>query len=466
MIKLSRRAAAFAAAFLMSVSVAPSMGEGLTAYAATSSKVAAAPKASVESGIYDSNRYVKLTSSTKGARIFYTLDGSEPSVDDMEYKDYIRCKGKVGESVSYTIRAIAISTGYEMSEISEFNYTIELPSELEVVFMELDKAPTKKTYKKGEDIDVTGGTLLVTYEDYSYKKVSITKNMVSDFNSNTAGEKTVTVNYAGYTDSFTVNVKDTSSGSVSKPNSDSILNEETPIEDYLPRIKGASEGGWGNVVKSLSAKPKGSTVTIDLNGVMAVPTEVIRAARTNELTLVFEGIKDNMYWTLDTSTLSEVGITGTGLGIRTNAIYIPDVYIKNIGGTLAKTLHFNSSNKLNAAINMEFGTNNDKKYASLFRFDQTTRKMELVYTVKLDNTGSADFVPADSGDYIVILDLFTKIKGDLNNDMEVDQADFDRLFERLSKSVKITDQRADMDNDGDVDLADALTLYKQIMKKS
>ena len=92
------------------------------------------PTAWPASGIYTENQKVMLSSSTNGAKIYYTTDGSEPVVDGgvmrgttMEYTVPIKVIGEEGQSVVTTIKAIAVKAGMQNSNVQIFNYTIEIP---------------------------------------------------------------------------------------------------------------------------------------------------------------------------------------------------------------------------------------------------------------------------------------------------------------------------------------------------
>ena len=94
-----------------------------------------APMADVAAGMYSSNQTVTLASSTDGATIYYTTDGTAPSIGDdgkpsgttKKYSDAISVTGTQGLTESTTIKAIAVKSGMYTSEMSEFVYTIEIP---------------------------------------------------------------------------------------------------------------------------------------------------------------------------------------------------------------------------------------------------------------------------------------------------------------------------------------------------
>ncbi len=91
------------------------------------------------------------------------------------------------------------------------NGTVEIepqptPPTKELVSVEISSNPTKTTYEIGESLDTSGLKLKLTYSDNSTETITSGFN-VSGFSSTTAGTKTVTVTYQGYTDIFTVVVK-------------------------------------------------------------------------------------------------------------------------------------------------------------------------------------------------------------------------------------------------------------------
>lgn len=96
-----------------------------------------APTADVAAGTYSSNQTVTLASFTDGATIYYTTDGTAPSIGDdgkpsgttKKYSDAISVTGTQGLTNSTTIKAIAVKSGMYPSAMSEFVYTIEIPHE-------------------------------------------------------------------------------------------------------------------------------------------------------------------------------------------------------------------------------------------------------------------------------------------------------------------------------------------------
>jgi streptogramin lyase len=81
--------------------------------------VAATPIFSVVSGTYMSAQTVDISDSTSGATIYYTTDGSTPTISSTVYS------GPITVSVTETLNAIAVAAGYSNSAVGAAAYTIE-----------------------------------------------------------------------------------------------------------------------------------------------------------------------------------------------------------------------------------------------------------------------------------------------------------------------------------------------------
>ena len=427
-------------------------------------KTVAAPKANYASGDYDKTLNVKLTCSTSGARIFYTTDGSEPTYFSDIYSDPIRIKAGDGQ---VTIRAFAVKTGYDDSETVEFTYYVEEPEVLSVAYMEIYKEPSKKSYYKGDTLSLTGGKISVTYEDGTYKNIDMTQSMVSGFNSNTAGVKTITVTYEGFTDTFTVTVKEgydrdsTDAGSENEtPVSGGTVTEETEEEDERPQISGSTVKGWSAIEEELAGRTEKSTVTIMLNGAVTVPDGVIRAAAKNDLILSFY-VDESFKWRLNTALIDkDTIIPYMGLGIRTSAIYIPSVPLLSGRGEEAARFHINSDNKLGADISMNFGKENKGRYACLYRYDSTSNSLVMLDNVKISSSGEAILTPDISGDHLVFIDDETDMLGDIDSNLLVNALDAAKFMKALVSGTVPDDDKWDVNGDGMINALDAAQILR------
>lgn len=90
--------------------------------------IVGAPIANPAAGTYTESQSVELSPGTEGADIYYTTDGTTPSkTNGTKYTGAISVTGTEGQSVTTTIKAIAVKDGMQDSSVSEFTYTINIP---------------------------------------------------------------------------------------------------------------------------------------------------------------------------------------------------------------------------------------------------------------------------------------------------------------------------------------------------
>ena len=124
--------------------------------------IVGAPTANPTAGIYTENQSVALTSSTEGATIYYTTDGSEPTITGGTTKQYtapILVTGIEGQSITTTIKAIAVKNGMQDSSVETFTYTIKQDSQTPdvpvVTAPSITTQPGNATVKAGETATFT-----------------------------------------------------------------------------------------------------------------------------------------------------------------------------------------------------------------------------------------------------------------------------------------------------------------------
>lgn len=125
--------------------------------------IVGAPTVNLAAGTYTENQSVTLTSSTEGATIYYTTDGSEPTITGgvpagttAVYTAPIAVTGTEGESITTTIKAIAVKDRMQNSSVETFTYTIQIPvSKYEVT---VTNGSGSGNYAQGSTVTITANT--------------------------------------------------------------------------------------------------------------------------------------------------------------------------------------------------------------------------------------------------------------------------------------------------------------------
>ncbi|MBR5872518.1 MAG: bacterial Ig-like domain-containing protein, partial [Oscillospiraceae bacterium] len=74
--------------------------------------------------------------------------------------------------------------------------------------IEISKLPEKTNYIRGEELDVFGGKILVIYNNGTEEEIDITAEMISGFDNTVIGESVLTVTYGGFTDEYSISIKE------------------------------------------------------------------------------------------------------------------------------------------------------------------------------------------------------------------------------------------------------------------
>ena len=92
----------------------------------------------------------------------------------------------------------------------EDNKTVSTTFKIEIIEKEVKDIvltpPTKVKYVEGQSLDLTGGKVIVSYNDDTSEKIDLTSDMVSGYDKDHLGKQTITVTYQGKTATFEVEV--------------------------------------------------------------------------------------------------------------------------------------------------------------------------------------------------------------------------------------------------------------------
>ena len=117
---------------------------------------AATPTFSPTAGTYTTAQTVTLSSSTSGATIYYTTDGSTPTTGSSSTTS----GGTVMVAQSETLKAMAVASGYNNSALASASYTIQVPAATPTF------SPAAGTYASSQTVTLssatTGATIFYT----------------------------------------------------------------------------------------------------------------------------------------------------------------------------------------------------------------------------------------------------------------------------------------------------------------
>ncbi len=124
----------------------------------------ATPTFSVEEGTYTEAQSVTITTTTKGARIYYTIDGTDPTTESNVYSE------AVSITETTTLKAIAVKEGMTDSEIATAEYIIK------IITVNPKDIGSNYFVKVADAANLEDGdAILIVYEDDA-KAMSTTQN--------------------------------------------------------------------------------------------------------------------------------------------------------------------------------------------------------------------------------------------------------------------------------------------------
>ena len=110
----------------------------------------ATPTFSPAGGTYTTDQSVTISTTTSGATIYYTTDGTTPTIASTQYSGAISV---AGNSTSMTIKAIAKASGFDNSSVGSATYTIGYPAAATPTF-----SPAGGTYTTDQSVTISTTT--------------------------------------------------------------------------------------------------------------------------------------------------------------------------------------------------------------------------------------------------------------------------------------------------------------------
>ena len=323
-----------------------------------------------------------------------TVTVTLPQLNEVDYTY------KVMKEPTYTAEGSAMYT-WKNTEYGNISFSVQL-DRLVATLSEIKIAsnPVKTMYEIGEELDTTGLTLTAVYTDGSEKTIA-TGFTVSGFDSETAGEKTVTVTYEGKTATFTVEV-------------------EAPIVSSAKYVIADAEATAGSTVEVY--------VEIANNpGIVSLRNKI----------------------SYDTTALELVKVEDTEMlvGYTTPAATIQSPYILRWADSLAT--------KNNEA--------NGKIVKLTFRIKEDAKEGQYEISVEHVESRNVDGKKITFAKATAKINVIDYVMGDIDGDGEVSDWDAILLNRYLAGwDVQIILEAADIDSDGEVSDWDAIVLERYL----
>ena len=220
-----------------------------------------------------------------------------------------------------------------------------------------------------------------------------------------------------------------------------------------PKING-TEKSWSESASDITAMPVGSTVTIDLNGSLTVPADVIRAIKNRDITVVFN-VDAAKSWTVKGSEITTARSANLGIsagnsraqGIRGSVGF--RFSVKDIG--------------INALLGVNLKAQNAGMFANLYII--RNGKAEFVDTAKIGKDGSVTLSGANAkGEYVIMIGAGSDLLGDADNDGVLNALDASAVLRHIVDIEEAGNPfMADFNGDGIVNALDALAILKMLV---
>ena len=341
--------------------------------------------------------------------------------------------------------------------------------------------PGKTEYWVGESLDTTGLVLTATYSDGTTKE--ITEGFtVTGFDSATAGEKTVTVTYEGFTATFKVTVKTPTITGITiktQPGKTEYWVGEELDATGLTLTATYSDGSTKEITEGFtvsgfdSATAGEQTVTITYENFTATFTVTVKEQPVideNAPQIVVETVKGRTGNTVDVTIAlkNNPGIASMKLKVHYGEGLTPleVTYNTAIGGMFQPPKDLNDPIILNW-FNGVADSEGDWVYATItFQVAEDAEEgsfaeIEVTYEPNniYDITETDVFFRVVNGGVQIV----EYTPGDINGDGIVDNKDVTRLFQYVSEwDVEVVEAALDVNGDGIVDNKDVTRLFQYV----
>lgn len=321
--------------------------------------------------------------------------------------------------------------GFDFDNIWEIDPFCDYPypqlkgnRQIRIVSVDIVTEPTKTEYEQGDILDLSGGTIKISYEDETTATIPITKDMVSGYDMNLIGEQNVTVTYCGVNTTYPILVKEVPLTGISLNQSKVSLGRNKTLQlsvNYTPANASDKTIEWTSSNSSIAkvdsnglvtAKNKGTAIisAISANGLVAqceievlIPCATITLNKTSANMKVGDTLNltaqmlpldttDVLEWKTSNATVADVSngmVTAYKTGTATITAYVDG----GVSVTCKVTVKNSSASGSNNGNSQNTGTGSKKTSSAITSVKgkiSTIKSTGKSIKLKLGNLGSAD----------------------------------------------------------------------------
>lgn len=221
--------------------------------------------------------------------------------------------------------------------------------------------------------------------------------------------RTETIPATGYTPSRPSTPANPSNPSSPSFNENVTSSSGTNQGSTAPREPSLSNGsgktGWDSVVSDIEAAPAGRSITVNMNGTVQLPADVINSIAVKDVDLVLK-MNNKITWKIKgSSTYAKNVTTNVNMRATLNAGKIPAKEIKKVSrGNKVVRLSLAHKGKFgfDAEMTVTLGKKYSGKYANLMYYNPADKSFELVDTSLIKN-GKTNLEFSHGADYVIII---------------------------------------------------------------
>ena len=228
------------------------------------------------------------------------------------------------------------------------------------------------------------------------------------------------------------------------------VNGDSTADDKLT-INGKATD-WSDLPKTITDLAKGSEVKIDLNGSYDVPADVIKAIADGKIkaTFVIDGFRS---WLIDGADITAPAAENL------RVITLGTLDTTGLRGTAGYKFSLSGMNNP-ATLTVSFNKEYAGKFANLYKV--VDGKPVFTGVVKVGADGSAALPDMGGrGDYVIMLGVYSDLKGDADNNGVVDINDARVTLRHYIKYEQVANaEMADFDDNRDISIVDARAILR------